>query len=394
MNLFLTKMFLLLSIVFSLSAFSQEPLDIQTTINSKYLQGTKNISIRLPQDYYEKQTSHVKYPVLYFLDAGRTDQHIHAEISTLSSSGIIPDFIIVGIKRDGRNRFRDFTPIKDNDNKGGGADNFLSFIEHELISYVEKNYRAADFKILQGHSLGGLFSLHAFQEKPELFQAHFAFSPSLDWADSTVTKAVKNYILSKSVKQSYLYANLGNEGLDIRTNESKTMREDFIELSHLLKNHHLDSFRSKVEFFDEDPHHLTQFTGMRRALRDLFNNWFYPHSASALGAKELKLHFDRLSKQLGYLALPQEGTIYWAGVANLRMYDNRKMALSFFKLYVDLYPQSISALENLADFYTEDNDLENAIQLMKKALSLVSNEDDRYSKLSKKLKEFELKLKE
>ena len=72
MSHFFTRMLILLSFAFNISVFAQNNLDIQPTINSKKLQNIKNISIRLPQDYYEKQTSHVNYPVLYFLDAGET----------------------------------------------------------------------------------------------------------------------------------------------------------------------------------------------------------------------------------------------------------------------------------------------------------------------------------
>ena len=384
MNYFLTRMLILLGLAFSTSVLAQDNLDVQTTIDSTKLQSIKNISIRLPQDYYEKQTSHVSYPVLYFLDAGRADEYIHAEISTLSASGIIPDFIVVGIKRDGKNRYRDFTPVTNEENKGGGADDFVHFIEHELIPYIDNNYRTADFRILQGHSLGGLFSLHAFQAKPKLFQAHFAFSPSLYWADSSVTQSVKKYVASANIKQSYLYANMGNEGLGLQRANGIAMREGFIEISRLLQYTNKKSFRHNFELFEEDPHHLTQFTGMRRALRDLYKNWYLAPVVSLQGVTAFKAHFDRLSTQFGYKVTPQEGTIYWAGVANERMFGNRKTALPFFKLYVELYPNSVNALESLADFYKDDGDLEKAIPLINKALTLVSKTDDKYLSLFKK----------
>ena len=38
----------------------------------------------------------------------------------------------------------------------GGADEFLRFLSDELIPWVEGQYRTASFRVLVGHSLGGL----------------------------------------------------------------------------------------------------------------------------------------------------------------------------------------------------------------------------------------------
>lgn len=369
---------------------AQDKLTIQTTIDSEKLQVSKKISIRLPHGYNDNHSSEIKYPVLYFLDAGRADSHIYEEISTLSSSGIIPKMIIVGIGRDGKNRFKDFIPAQNEDGEGGGADNFIAFIEHELVPYIDKNYRTVDFKILQGHSLGGFFSLYTFQAKPELFDVHFAFSPSLQYADTSTNHSIQEYISSNGIRQKYLYANMGSEGSDIIDHTGITMVKRFEAINRLLDSEFRKKFRYKFEYFKDDPHHITQFTGMRRALRDLFKDWFYAHSRFALGVGELKEHYKQLSEQFGYEVSPKPGEMYWGGIASIRMFNNRKNALGFFKYDVELYPNSITALENLADFYKNDNELEKAIPLIKKALTLVSDEDEKYAQLSKKLKEFAL----
>jgi predicted alpha/beta superfamily hydrolase len=58
----------------------------------------------------------------------------------------------------------------------GGADSFLRFIREELLPEVDRKYRTAPFRILMGHSLGGLFALHAFSRSPglETFRRHLA----------------------------------------------------------------------------------------------------------------------------------------------------------------------------------------------------------------------------
>ena len=50
----------------------------------------------------------------------------------------------------------------------------MQYIEHELIPNIDNRYKTNGFNILAGHSLGGLFTLHAMQAKPDLFDAHLA----------------------------------------------------------------------------------------------------------------------------------------------------------------------------------------------------------------------------
>jgi predicted alpha/beta superfamily hydrolase len=47
----------------------------------------------------------------------------------------------------------------------GGGKNLLSFIETELILDVDKNYTAAPYRKLLGHSFGGIYTLNAYMTK-------------------------------------------------------------------------------------------------------------------------------------------------------------------------------------------------------------------------------------
>ncbi|MNJ28703.1 Ferri-bacillibactin esterase BesA [compost metagenome] len=71
----------------------------------------------------------------------------------------------------------------------GGADQFLDFIEHDLKPLI-----AAELPVDQtrqtifGHSLGGLFVLHALFSRPQTFQNYVAGSPSIWWGSHEVLK--------------------------------------------------------------------------------------------------------------------------------------------------------------------------------------------------------------
>ncbi len=75
---------------------------------------------------------------------------------------------------------------------------------------------------------------------------------------------------------------------------------------------------------------------------------------------------------------------------NIRMFNNRKNALDFFKYDVELYPNSVKALEVLANFYREDNDWDRAIPLLEKAITLVSEKEEKQWRLSEKLDKFKM----
>ena len=81
----------------------------------------------------------------------------------------MPEVILVAVVN--TDRTRDLTPTKIADRPGetGGADRFLDFFEKELIPAIESRYRTQKFRVFAGHSLGGLFALHALFTRPELF---------------------------------------------------------------------------------------------------------------------------------------------------------------------------------------------------------------------------------
>jgi predicted alpha/beta superfamily hydrolase len=90
-------------------------------------------------------------------------------------------------------RARDLTPVSDKEWEErqreamsldhvatGEAASFIQFMKKDLIPTVESEYRAdGSRRILAGHSLGGLFVLHALFHDTDLFHGYVAASPSI-----------------------------------------------------------------------------------------------------------------------------------------------------------------------------------------------------------------------
>lgn len=158
------------------------PISTTRTRNQHY-----QLNIALPQSYATNPDKH--YPVLYLLDPYWDFNAINSMTSTLIYDKYIPEIIVVGIGYSGENpdfgtlRQIDYTPVPDKfDKNSGDAKAFLEFLELEVIPKIETELRVdSSFRALAGASLGGLFSLYAMFEKPDLFQGYIASSPAILW---------------------------------------------------------------------------------------------------------------------------------------------------------------------------------------------------------------------
>lgn len=116
---------------------------------------------------------------------------VHFMSSDRNRNYFMPETIIIAIKNVDRERDFRVTKIKTRRvNTMGGGKNFLNFIEKELISYVDKNYRTEPYRTLVGHSLGGLLTLNSYLDKSSLFDAYLSIDPSVWWDEKTMRSKI------------------------------------------------------------------------------------------------------------------------------------------------------------------------------------------------------------
>jgi predicted alpha/beta superfamily hydrolase len=116
----------------------------------------------------------------------------------------MPEMLIVGLSYAGTEpnydalRADDYVPTRAKDHEGklvgGGGSKFLEFLEKSVIPLAESEYRAEPTqRVLSGSSYGGLFTLFALFEKPELFQAYIAISPAAAWDNDYLAKRERDF---------------------------------------------------------------------------------------------------------------------------------------------------------------------------------------------------------
>lgn len=137
------------------------------------------------------------YPVLYLLDGNAALGGLNAELlDTLAKRPHPPVLVAVGYtggKRiDGPGRAYDYTPSAPTSERfremaTGGADVFLAWLLERLELAVARQVPLdPGQRAVWGHSLGGLFVLHALLTRPDAFAEGYAVSPSLWWSPTVL----------------------------------------------------------------------------------------------------------------------------------------------------------------------------------------------------------------
>ena len=363
------------------------------TIKSTVLGEDRTILVRTPQGYDTNKTA---YPVLYMTDGDAQIGHTSSTIEFLARNGRMSDMIVVGITN--TDRTRDLTPTKATGPNSaqfptaGGADNFLKFIETEVIPEIEKSYRVRPYRVLAGHSFGGLFVVHALITRPELFNSYIAVSPSLQWSDEATLKRAEEFFKNRKELHVTLFTSLGNEPGDIG--------KAFEEFRQLLAKNQIKGFEFEAQQMMDEDHGSVVLRSHYLGLRKVYDGWQVPRDpatgAVAGGLKAADEHYKWLSQKFGYSIPTPEGVVNQIGYQYLQG-GAPDEAIATFKANVERYPNSANVYDSLAEAYEKGGRLELATPLYEKAKTLGQQNHDpnaalfaaNFARASEKMKQAE-----
>jgi len=345
------------------------------TIKSTVLGEDRIILVRTPVGY---ETSKLSYPVLYMTDGDAHIKHTSSSIEFLTENGRMPELIVVGVTN--TDRARDLTPTKATTKNAagdlqfptsGGADNFLKFFETELIPEIEKQYRTQPYRIFAGHSLGGLFAIHAMMTKPGLFNSYIAVSPSLQWENDTELKRAEEFLKNQKEMKVTLFVSIGNEPGRIGA--------DFDTFKDLLSKTNIKDFEWQAERFADEDHGSVVLRSHYFGLRKVYDGWQGPRdlkSGAVLGGlKGAEAHYKRLSDKFGYTIPVPENLINQIGYQFL--FDGKpEDAIATFKANIERYPDSANVYDSLAEAYERGGRIDLAEPLYEKAKTLGEQNHD------------------
>jgi len=359
------------------AASAQPPSGTVTklVLRSTVLGEDRVVLIRTPAGY---ETNKRSYPVLYMTDGDVHMGHTASTIEFLTENGRMPDLIVVGVTN--TDRTRDLTPVKSTDKNAagelrfptsGGADNFLKFFQTELIPEIEQRYRVQPYRILAGHSLGGLFAIHAMISKPGLFNSFIAVSPSLQWENGEALKRATDFLKNQKEMKVSLFVSIGNE--------PGAIGEDFDRFKEALSKTNIKGFEWQAERMADEDHGSVVLRSHYFGLRKVYDGWLPPRdlkSGAILGGlKGADAHFAKLTERFGYPIPTPEELINQMGYQFL--FDGKpEEAIAVLKANVERYPQSANVYDSLAEAYERSGHLDLAEPLYDKARTLGQQNND------------------
>lgn len=313
-----------------------------TTVYSRVLGEERTILVDVPAGYDLTQT---RFPVLYVLDGLSNFHHSATTVDFLSRAGRVPQMIVVAIPNTAR--VRDLTPthIEDRPASGGG-DAFLRFIEEELIPFVDDRYRTQPYRVLFGHSLGGMYAIYALFTKPEAFSGYIAASPHLQYDDGHVVDTVEQILAGKPSLYKSLFVSLGDEPDNVAALERFTS---------LLQDSGNTDLRWQFKVMENDDQASTPLKTLYEGLEMIFADWRYPGDLSEADVALIRAHYERLSDELGYVIPIPEGLLNQLGYVLLSQ-ERFEEAVVAFELNIDNYPGSANVYDSLGEAYEAMNE--------------------------------------
>jgi predicted alpha/beta superfamily hydrolase len=196
--------------------------------HSAVLNEDRRINVFLPSGY---DAGTKPYPAIYLLDGSANEDYFHAAglFDFLATYGVMPPTIVVGIAN--VDRQRDFTmPSSDPADlkaapTSGGALKFVSFLERELIPYIDAHYRVTDQRTLIGQSLGGLLATQVLLEKPQLFRDYVIVSPSLWWNKEAMLHGAGDSLKKNKTPGSSVYVSVADEPSGMKEAAERLVRQ-------------------------------------------------------------------------------------------------------------------------------------------------------------------------
>ena len=348
--------------LFATTSFAQEKesenvVGINHIINSNVLKENRQIQVYLPNDY---TTSNKKYPVIYLLDGQRFFLYGASLLQTFSEFNLTPDFIVVGITNVQAKRMRTFS---------AGAKGFAEYLEKEVVSYIDTNYRTSNKRLLFGWAYGGGFGLETLMSKPKLFDGYVLSSP---YPVSAKMNRFKEFVTKNNFLDTFVYF--------VSDAKEFGVKEGTEELNTFLSNNQTN-LRWKFKVLSGEEHLSTVYPALFHGLQNYFEN-YNKISFSDLeefnakgGLNYVKQYYAKrfklygLSKELA--PFTKFSIIRLAIHAN--EYNQFHKLVTHFSNKTLISQLKLSRLFSIAEFYTKNKKKKEALTFYKQLLKEYPN---------------------
>ena len=308
---------------------------------SKVFNQEMAISVSLPADY---ETSGVKYPVLYDLNAFAYFTYAAGTVELMARNIEMPEMIVVGLPSL-QNGYVP-TPYEERKGEPTAADLSLKFFSEELIPFIDGKYRTAGFNLLCGHSVGGLFTMYALFTQPDLFSGYIASSPWFQNNNQYWLKQVDKMFQAESLAGKFLFMTVGKKEQDLTIST-------YTELEKWMKSKDLRGLAWKSAWLDNVDHSSMLGKSLYDGLMFIFDGWKIPFDVIVSGnVSAIREHGSKVKAKFGGQLdydIP-ENLLNQVGY-QLMSRKSHDTAQEIFRLNIELHPNSPNVYDSLAECY-------------------------------------------
>jgi hypothetical protein len=362
------------------------------SIRSVVLDEYRPYLVYTPPSYGDTTGAPQTYPVLYVLD-GNAHFHSVSGLVQILGTGVngtfaIPEMIVVAIPN--TNRTRDLTPTHTTTGfdgepspaleASGGNAAFFDFMTNELFPHIEATYRTMPYRVLVGHSLGGITALNALYTIPEAFDAYVVIDPSLWWDRETLLRRAKDYFATARLENRALYVAQANTVSPDDTLPNPHFSA-ITRFDAVMRAYDRSGVRYAFRYYPEDDHGSVPFIAEYDALRFIFEGYRVPLGRVLAEPALLTEHFRDVSTRLGKTFGPSERmTMLLATVA---VQQDSAKAIELAELAMELHPGSRRPPELLGDLWAARADTARALGYYERALARSPGNETLREKLDK-----------
>jgi len=325
------------------------------------------------------------FPVLYVLDGDQFFISVVGMVDQMSRAcggTTLPPMVVVGIPH--RNRIRELAPKTDS----AQPHPLHTFLEQELIPYVERTYHTSSFRTLYGHSMGGLFVIETLLDRPDLFDQYLAVDPSLWWDDRYIMQRCQSNWGQLDLSHKSLFLGIADtKPAGITFDSLAKLPDTGQEIAHpqtlwafqeLVKSAP-NGLRFKYEFYEGDTHSSCVAPSQLDGIRFLFS-WYDgdqllqalsdPDTDGARLLADLDNHYRYASLKMRHpIFAPVDKMIRFSRF--LASHDLMDRALAILKLTARYYPDNPRVFQSIGWYYEMQNDDQNARAAYRQADDLI-----------------------
>jgi predicted alpha/beta superfamily hydrolase len=307
----------------------------QFTFSSEALEGQRMIDLYLPESY---ETGSRSYPIIYVLDSDFLFDLTVAVAKNRWSRELAPEAIVVGIQSSNNHqRFNFAMPMKRADGSvsfsNSNPDKQAAFLQNELASYLNSEYRTNGFNVIVGMSPTATNVIYDYLSEKPFFDAHIAIAADIQFS-TLQGKPIHKAIADKTAEGDFIIVSRG--ATDLANNPD--LEPAFSALSKTTAN-----APGKVISLlpNSTEHYSVALQTMDAGLSALFPMDVWRPNYNELRAvdnpvEELKSFYVNLQNQVGFEVYPLlDG--YWMG--------NSILGLTRFLVRNDKSKEAIELLE-------------------------------------------------